>query len=158
MALHRRATNGSVSTPIDALAGTYTNDGYGTISFCTRSSTEDACKDVLSAFGSLANVNSTSDVLYASYPRVWASHARGVRQQGNLFALSMITLFPQGYGDDKSPFEVPSGATFPAEFEVDADGKSVRGFGLYGILSKSITSHGGNLTVEDVADVWFKRV
>jgi hypothetical protein len=133
------------------------NDGYGAMILCAPSSTSDTCKDVFTAFGSLASANSTPEVLYGHFPRVWASHVRVRHQQGNTFLLDLTTPYPQGFGADTSPFEVLAG-TAPIVFELSADEEGVVGFGLFGVDGDGVVPPLGNATVEDVADVWFKRV
>jgi hypothetical protein len=158
---------------LDVFAGTYADPGYGTITLCTPSSTSHHCTQVLSAFAAITNSTRSSSIaqaasatLYASFPRVWCSYIRLVRSpsrddgKGPAFVLVPTTLFPKGYGNDRSPFELAGdedaqqGAT--VRFVVE-DGK-VKGMGVTGLVGEITERERTAKSVEEGSEVWFTRV
>lgn len=121
-----------VTLDVDALAGTYTHPGYGTLTLCSPSSPSSYCAHVRSEFAVVDHEGDTGAVpdLLAAWPRFWTSHVRmRYRQAGHhAFDVYFTSLFPNGYGKDQTPFEwtefdVPYGT---AEFVVE--GGRVVGF------------------------------
>lgn len=167
------STNASLPLSLDAYTGNYRNAGYGSFTICAPSSTaSDQCVKVLSDFAKVdmhnlgdANVvpSASSDPavlqLFAAFPRVWGSHLRFVHIDRNKFTFDTTTLFVEGYGANKTPFEVSAGPPAVAEFAVDEESGEVRGFGLVGTVLDRLTDRqrkGGS--VYETADAWFDRV
>lgn len=164
---------------LEAYTGTYNNSGYGSFTLCASSSTSDYCTEVLSNFTTVDShipssrsassaryrARNSAKELYASFPRVWASHLRFVHLEGQKFIIEATNLFPEGYGKDKSPFEAmadddTSGVI--VEFVVgdeNDDAKGVKGFGMVGLIEGKTarTKRVGGSSVQDRADVWFDR-
>lgn len=84
-------------------AGTYHHPGYGTFTLCHRSSKEPTCRELLSNY---TKVFPTEDLptLHATWDRIWFSHIRITILPINLALLHTMTLFPEGYAQDKTPF------------------------------------------------------
>jgi hypothetical protein len=134
--------------PIEALAGTYFDAAYGTLTLCARASTSAHCRAVLEDFAVISPLE--DNTLYAAWPRFWSSHLR-VRLTTGLF--DPTNLFPTGFGRNTSAFESPREPEASAEFDVGDDGR-VRGMGVrwgdFPACSKG--------SVEERAQVWFRRV
>jgi hypothetical protein len=133
---------------IDALAGTYSDAAYGTLTLCAPVSTSAHCRTVLEDFAAISPLE--VNTLYAAWPRFWSSHLR-VRLTTGLF--DPTNLFPTGFGRNTSAFESPREPEASAEFDVGDDGR-VRGMGVrwgdFPARSKG--------SVEERAQVWFRRV
>jgi hypothetical protein len=134
--------------PIEALAGTYFDAAYGTLTLCARASTSAHCRAVLEDFAVISPLE--DNTLYAAWPRFWSSHLR-VRLTTGLF--DPTNIFPTGFGRNTSAFESPREPEASAEFDVGDDGR-VRGMGVrwgdFPARSKG--------SVEERAQVWFRRV
>ncbi|KAG1877404.1 beta-lactamase/transpeptidase-like protein [Suillus subluteus] len=146
---------------LEEFTGTYSNAGYGAITFCSPSSSSSYCHDVISDFTAVDAGKSTapqSVQLFAAWPRIWSSHIRGVHRSGNTFVVQCISLFPEGYGRDTTPFEtsVMGSSDATAEFVVE-DGKVV-GFGFVGLVGQVTERERTHTTVKDRAEVWFDKV
>ncbi|KAG2135710.1 beta-lactamase/transpeptidase-like protein [Suillus bovinus] len=146
---------------LEEFSGTYTNAGYGAITFCTPSGSTPYCQDVISDFAAVDAGKSSapqSPQLFAAWPRIWSSHIRGVHRSGNTFVVQYTSLFPEGYGRDSTPFEtaeiVMTEAT--AEFVVE-DGKVV-GFGVIGMVGQLTERERTHTSVKDRAEIWFDKV
>jgi len=119
---------------LDAYSGTYENEGYGKIQFCLPSNNPDtgtACGKVQAAYNKVdasCNVSYTWQ-LQASWSRMWTSHSRLISLGGHLFLGQIASLFPEGYGEDNSPF-VASAFEVAVRFTLDEDNK-VTGFDLF---------------------------
>ena len=145
------------------ISGTYTNPGYGTLTFCGPNSTSFYCSKVHANFTTVDeardNVNHSIELL-AAWPRFWSSHVRMRYLGGTLFSVHMTSLFPNGYGKDSTPFEIAEIGMSPitAEFVID-EGKLVSGFGMT-TLTESRTGRRARLdrTVKDSAEIWFDRI
>lgn len=145
------------STALAAYAGTYTNPGYGNFTLCTTTSKSNYCAGVLSDWSAaLPNGTLAADALYGAWPRFLSSHIRFLRLCDSAFRLTLVTPFPNGYGNDTTPFvyltESPG-----ADVEcVERDGEVV------GCGFMNTEEHDGPRStegsVEDRADVWFTRV
>lgn len=95
-------------------AGTYTNLGYGNITLCSTEDTSPSstCSSVIRDFAivdkAAGKLQETS--LLAHWPQVWNSHLRVVSNANraaaqDTFVMKPSTLFVEGYGKDKSPWE-----------------------------------------------------
>ncbi|KAG2069269.1 beta-lactamase/transpeptidase-like protein [Suillus decipiens] len=148
----------SLEIPLEEFSGTYTDAGYGTITFCAPSANSSYCQDVISDFTAVDGGKSSapqSAQLLAAWPRICSSHIRGTHRSGNTFEFQYTSLFPEGYGRDSTPFETElSDAT--AEFVVE-NGKVV-GFGIFGRLDQLAERERTHTTVKDRAEVWFDKV
>ncbi|KAG2041984.1 beta-lactamase/transpeptidase-like protein [Suillus americanus] len=143
---------------LEELSGTYANPGYGPITFCSPFSSSSHCQDVISDFAAVDAGKSSapqSIQLLAAWPRICSSHIRGVHRSGNTFVVQFTSLFPEGYGRDRTPFETAMSAA-TAEFVVE-DGKVV-GFGLVGLVGQVTERERTHTTVKDRAEVWFDKV
>ncbi|KAG1880766.1 hypothetical protein F4604DRAFT_1510254, partial [Suillus subluteus] len=103
---------------------TYTNAGYGDITFCSPSDSSSYCQDVISDFAAVDAGKSGAPQpvqLFAAWPRIWSSHIRGVHRSGNTFVVQYTSLFPEGYGRDTTPFETSEigSSEATAEFVVE---------------------------------------
>ncbi|KAG1846985.1 beta-lactamase/transpeptidase-like protein [Suillus subalutaceus] len=127
---------------LEEFTGTYTNAGYGAITFCSPSGSSSCCQDVISDFAAPVQ-------LFAAWPRIWSSHIRGVHRSGNTFVAQYTSLFPEGYGRDATPFETSEigSSEVTAEFVVE-DGK-VLGFGLVGLAGRVTERELTHTTVKD---------
>lgn len=156
----------ALSLPIANYSGTYTNKGYGTFTLCDASGSgtiSSYCAQVLSDFDAVDSVTttprSTSHQLFAAWSRLWSSHIRLVHSGGNRFNISPTSLFPDGYGRNRSAFEKtePFNSAM-VEFVVKDGG--VVGLGWVGTVDDTpITKRqrqGGG--VESEADVWFDKI
>ncbi|KAG2128999.1 beta-lactamase/transpeptidase-like protein [Suillus clintonianus] len=146
---------------LDEFSGTYTNAGYGPITFCSSSGSSSYCQDVISDFTAVDSAQSSapqSPQLFAAWPRIWSSHIRGVHQSGNTFLVQYTSLFPEGYGRDRTPFETAEIGTseVTGEFVVE-DGKVV-GIGLVGLVGQVTERERTHTTVKDRAEIWFDKV
>ncbi|KAJ7292859.1 beta-lactamase/transpeptidase-like protein [Mycena rebaudengoi] len=138
-------------------AGTYTSPGYGNITICARESTSSVCSTVVNKFETVDRATgrrSEPSELYSAWPRFWSTELRFVHLSENVFSVTSTTLYVNGYGKDKTPFENLFG-TGPSTFAVE-EGKVV-GFGTFTALRQSWRSKKGG-SLRDTADVWFEKV
>jgi hypothetical protein len=143
---------------IEEFSGTYMNAGYGPITFCSPFGNSSYCQGVISDFAAVDAGKSSapqSVQLFAAWPRIWTSHIRSVHLSGNTFVVQFASLFPEGYGRDRTPFETTF-AEVSAEFVVE-DGK-VLGFGWVGLVEQLTERERTHTTVKDRAEVWFDKV
>ncbi|EIM80585.1 beta-lactamase/transpeptidase-like protein [Stereum hirsutum FP-91666 SS1] len=161
---------GTESPPLalESYAGTYNNSGYNTFTICAPSSTSQYCADVLSAFAAvdahaLTSNHSTPSIdkpqLFAAYPSAWAPYIRFIHISGQRFTWDLTALFVEGYGADKTPFEVVAQDGTEIEFVVDGESGDVRGFGLVGTVVEKNTDRqrkGGG--IQEIADAWFDKM
>ncbi|KAG2141556.1 beta-lactamase/transpeptidase-like protein [Suillus cothurnatus] len=96
--------------------------------------------------------------LLAAWPRIWASHIRGVHQSGNTFNVQYTSLYPEGYGRDTTPFETAEIGTSEATAEFVVEDGKVVGFGLVGLVGQLTERERTHTTVKDRAEVWFDKV
>lgn len=158
----RRAENttGSSGTTVDlsAYTGTYSNAGYGNITFCAPDSTFGDCPQVLSDFSTIVpNLNSTLG-LYANWDRFWTSKAMLVHDSGNQWNFSSFHIYPNGFGKDTTPFiDSVFRKPFPALF--DTHGETVQGFGLFGgVIGVVLDGEMNDLVpVKDRAEIYFEK-
>jgi hypothetical protein len=148
-ALNKVRTQG-VNLSVDAIAGTYADPAYGSFALCTAATVLASCAPVLAAFASIAPLD--DHTLYAAWPRLWSDHLRVVPRKG-LFV--PVSLYPAGYGRDKSAFETGTDAGVHVEFGVGEEGM-VRGMGVS--WDDWPEGKGEEGSVEERAQVWFRRV
>ncbi|KAJ7461808.1 beta-lactamase/transpeptidase-like protein [Mycena galericulata] len=132
--------------PHSGLAGTYSNLGYGNFTLCSPLfPTSSLCLEVVRDFravDSAAGRSTPSLDLYSAWPRFWGTHLRLSHVSGNDYVFKLTTLYVDGYGADRSPFE---------------DDGNVVGLGLFVANSESWRAKKGG-SVRDIADVWFDKM
>lgn len=145
----------------DDLAGSYTNPGYGTLTFCGPNSISFYCSKVHTDF---ANVDESRDKsnhsieLLAAWPRFWSSHVRMRYLRGMVFSVHMTRLFPNGYGKDSTPFEIVEIGMSPITAEFVIDDGEVSGFGMTTLTESRTGRTRLDRTIKDNAEVWFDRI
>jgi len=148
---------------LDKYAGTYGSPGYGSVTFCDSSNSRNStyCAQVLSDFAAVdahksSQAASSKPQLFAKWSRLWSSHVRLVyvadSDSKHQFDVQLTTLFTEGFGADKTPFEIYESGL--VEFVVES-GKVV-GLGVLGIVG-DLTKSRGN-TVQGKAEVWFDKI
>lgn len=97
------------SVALETYAGTYSHPGYGSFTLCHSSSKDTECHDLISNYTKVFP-SDDGPVLHASWDRVWFSHVRIKLHLDNpesllqTASITTMTLFPEGYGQDTSPF------------------------------------------------------
>lgn len=121
-------------------AGTYTNPGYGNITLCSPEDTtlSRTCSSVIRDFAIVdtAAGKAYEPSLFSHWPRVWNSHLRVVPKPNtqDKFVVKPSTLFVEGYGKDKSPWEYTRDEV-PMRFIRDES--EVIGFEICGLVGRS---------------------
>lgn len=155
------------SLSLDKFAGTYVNPGYGNLTFCSPTAPSGTnvtsyCASTLSDFASI-NPNDTvaQDTLYAVTPRI-VTHASMQRTcaspDGELFVLTLQSIYPQGFGRNTTAFSEGLPSVFPlidVECVVDGDGETVLGCGWLDSEPGDIVRTG---TVQERANVWWDKI
>ena len=151
------------AVPLEHYEGTYANPGYGNLTFCAASSKDSSCAQVLFDFTSISP-NGTLDPnsLYVGTSRMIADHVRLRRACSTSsfgvesFRLSAGTIFPNGYGQDTTPFMY---SLLPGELDaeclVEGDPAQVVGCGIMNVEAAPPRTEG---SVQERADVWFTKV
>lgn len=107
--MRSRSQNLAVDSELDLseLAGTYSSPGYGTFTLCAPSSTSSYCDQASSDFSAFPAQNQ----LIGIFPRFWTSHISlaPISNDTLEFAADFSTLYPKGYGSDKTPFVASMG-------------------------------------------------
>ncbi|KAI8992790.1 beta-lactamase/transpeptidase-like protein [Trametes punicea] len=110
------------SPPLEHLAGTYSNAGYGTTTLCAPTTPSPHCVRVRAAYARAHNATRLPPALLAEWPRLLATHMRlervRVRVRGggggggapgalliDTFWMTVHYVFPEGYGEDGTPFD-----------------------------------------------------
>ncbi|EIN06813.1 hypothetical protein PUNSTDRAFT_145289 [Punctularia strigosozonata HHB-11173 SS5] len=111
---------------------TYTDAGYGSLTFCAPTSSSHYCDRVYQDFEAVDAAapippppSQKLSQLLAIWPRRLSTHARLVRRAGSnmTFDITMEVLFPQGYGANKTAFGMwETGSEAIVEFVVDEKG------------------------------------
>jgi hypothetical protein len=163
---------------ISTFVGTYFDPGYGSFTLCdTRDwPSSSHCGRVLTEFQMMNDTR--ADTLYASWPRVDASHFRLVRNPlanadkwgNNTFAFRPTSFFPSGYGKNTTGFEgdelndyedIKAGYGW-MEFVVEEVNGSVdvKGLGWFGTVDFGVIPERqrSSRTVQERADVWFTKL
>lgn len=159
----------TAETPIelDKYAGTYSNAGYGSVTLCDSSNSLNSsyCAQVLSDFAivdshkpnQLTSSLLAKPQLFAKWSRLWSTHVRLIHlSDSKSVNIQITTLFTDGFGVDKTPFETFENGEgeVVAEFVVE-DGR-VLGLGVFGIPG-DLTKRRGD-TVQARAEVWFDKI
>lgn len=145
------------AVPLEEYAGTYTDPGYGSFALCTPSSASAYCTALLSNF-TAANFTAP-DALYAAWPRLWSSHMRlrRVADSEGAFMLALISLFPDGYGRDETPFAYSMMGDLEVEVRCGVEGGKVTGCGILDTLYSPRKPEIPGQSLEERADVWFMK-
>lgn len=106
---------------LEAYAGTYSHPGYGCFTLCHPSSKNARCKDVIANYTKVFPLDD-APALHASWDRVWFSHLRVNVLPVRLAMITAMTLFPDGYGRDKTPFAYYPSGSFLATFSRSGNG------------------------------------
>ncbi|KAI0320012.1 beta-lactamase/transpeptidase-like protein [Amylostereum chailletii] len=142
--------------PTHNFAGAYYDEAYGYLTLCSEWSTSPECTSLIFLFHTSSSAQSPG-TLYAVWPRVWGSHLRLVPVDATHFLFEPVTLFPNGYGKNTTPFEMSGGDIAVAEFVFDEVGRA-RGFGLSGTVGEPTMREKEGGVVRETADVWFEKV
>ncbi|KAF8147802.1 beta-lactamase/transpeptidase-like protein [Mycena galopus ATCC 62051] len=149
--------------PPDMLAGftgTYSNLGYGNFTLCSPLfPTSSECLAVIQDFrivDSAAGMPTPSLNLYSAWSRFWGSHLRFSPLTGNDYMVELLTLYVDGYGVDRTPFEDVSDQIITARFMVE-DG-SVAGLALFIVGQEESWRIKKGGSTRDIADVWFDKL
>ncbi|KAG1805214.1 beta-lactamase/transpeptidase-like protein [Suillus subaureus] len=146
---------------LEEFSGTYANAGYGAITFCSPSGSTSYCQDVISDFAAVDGGKSSAPQtvqLFAAWPRIWSSHIRVVHRSGSTFVVQYTSLFPEGYGRDRTPFETAEIGTSEATADFVVENGKVVGFGLVGLVGQLMERERTQATVKNRAEVWFDKV
>lgn len=125
--------------------GRHSNLGYGSFTLCQITSVSDFCKTVRAEFATM-EVDAHSNglhpgLLYSAWPRVWSTHLRLLQEPGPpsyTFSFEDLRRYPNGYGKNTTPPELPGVSSGEARFVVE--GSEVLGFGLF--LIRKATERG----------------
>lgn len=129
-------------------AGTYTNLGYGNITLCSTEDTSPSstCSSAIRDFAIIdkAAGKPYEPSLLAHWPRMWNSHLRVVPNPNraaaqDTFVMKPSTLFVEGYGKDRSPWEYtrPETSMRFVRDELHSNGKGrVLGFDVCGMIGR----------------------
>ena len=138
---HLLLGNNSLQLSLESYAGSYGNPLYGRFSLCSSEghSVDADCQDVLRSFSvtspevgdELNNDRDAVPQLLAFWPRTDSTHLRLSHYHGNVFKAHTYTVFLNGFGTDKTPFQINGtlDGKLCAGFVVQ--GNSVLGFGIH---------------------------
>jgi hypothetical protein len=155
------------SIRLDKYAGTYSNPGYGSVTLCDPSNSRNCsyCAQVLSDFAAVDaqkpnQTVSTQPQLFAKWSRLWSSHVRlvhiGNPESEHQFDAQLTALFTEGFGADKTPFDLYESGLGDALVEFVVEGESVLGLGVFGSDGDSTKSTGK--TIQETVEVWFDKI
>lgn len=149
---------------LEAYAGTYTNGGYGNLTLCAPATASPYCVRARAAFALTHNGTLAPAALLSEWTCLIASHVRltplpDARAPGT-FRLDTHFLFPEGYGEDRSPFDYEM--FLPHEFGYYtqcAIGEAVEdeGCGVF-LTAEAYMSVKEDVPLREQADVWFEKV
>ncbi|KAJ7262737.1 beta-lactamase/transpeptidase-like protein [Mycena haematopus] len=149
-------------TPPEMFAGftgTYSNLGYGNFTLCSPLfPTSSDCLAIIQDFrivDSAAGKHTHPLDLYSAWPRFWGSHLRLSLVSGNDYIVRLSTLYVDGYGVDRTPFEDVSSEIFAARFMLEDGAVVGLAFFIAGEESWRVKRGG---SVRDMADVWFDKL
>ncbi|KAJ6510503.1 beta-lactamase/transpeptidase-like protein [Mycena sanguinolenta] len=139
--------------------GTYSNLGYGNFTLCSPLFPTSAdCLAIIQDFrrvDSAAGKHTDPLNLYSAWPRFWGSHLRLSQISGHEYIVKLSTLYVDGYGVDRTPFEDDSNENIAAKFMVE-DG-AIIGLGFFVAGQESWRAKKGG-SVREIADVWFDKL
>lgn len=151
---------------VELYTGTYFDPGYGAITLCSAQSTSSHCLEILDDFApceppsdDLPNPNR----LYARVDRFYFSHIRLTHQSDHKFEANAISLFPYGYGMNRTAFEDYRSAGVRVEFVVQDIGNGTKRVEAFGIVTDEDAAKmrervTGSAAIRDVAEAWFIKV
>jgi hypothetical protein len=152
------STSGDESD-LEKYAGTYTNLAYLNMTVCApgASKLSPPCKAMIEDFSQVEDIFASNNTLYLGISSLWIPNARLHRIGSDRFKVAATHLFPDGYGKDKSPFELSELGEYAAWVHFVAEDDKVVGFGLtYPTDEPTLRQRkGGN--VQQTADVWFDK-
>ncbi len=148
------------AVPIAEFAGTYSSAGYQDLTLCDPKASSNAtvCEDVLDIFGKFDDLSASNGTLYAVFDNIVTSHVRFRRLSNTTFSAQTTSLYPNGYGRDKSAFEleVPTVAAGIVEFVFENDRLVGAGLNFGGDdVSMRIRAGGG---IKETSEVWYGKV
>lgn len=175
------------SLPLESYAGTYAAADYGEITFCTltppgkdgpkRTAESTYCDNVREKFAIVYEAEgqnfTNSKQLIAASSRVWTEQMKMTHLTQDTFSLSILTLFTEGYGADKTPFAYYFGESVlrtarfivhpPHAYEdqLSSSAGKVMGFYVCGIIRDVDAVQGDCITGEGSAPgslVWFFKL
>lgn len=166
------STTITLSTTLSRYAGTYKNPAYGNFTLCAPTSRSKYCSRVLAEFAACGE-RGEHPALYAAYPKFMSSHIRltpdplprvrsatepaATHENIDTWELEFVSLFPQGYGKDSTPFVYRVLGGSMMEVRCVVVGGAVDGCGIVNVtLDEGRVLREG--PVKDIADVWFARV
>ncbi|TDL29087.1 beta-lactamase/transpeptidase-like protein [Rickenella mellea] len=156
-----RHQNSSTPLPLESYGGTYGDAGYGSFTLCPPNGTSFYCQQVLADFKLVDNAHSDPPAppqsipqLFGAWERMWGSHIRLVHHEENIFNISLTSLFPNGYGADKTPFETSEQDQYVGHVEFVVEEGKVDGLALFDTVPRKRRLG----SVKERADAWFRKV
>ncbi|KAH9856114.1 beta-lactamase/transpeptidase-like protein [Lenzites betulinus] len=158
-----------IPLPLEPFAGTYSNLGYGNLTFCAPTTASAYCDRVRAAFELTHTSNQTrapAPALLAEWPRLLATHIRLAQDPlelpSNTLSFWMTThyMFPEGYGSDRSPFDYelfPIGNGLHVECATTRWTGEVVGCGMF-LSEGTYARRKPDLPLREQADVWFEKI
>lgn len=156
-----RATQGA-PLDLEAYAGTYTNGGYGNLTLCAPATASPYCDRVRTAFTFTHSNTLAPAALLSEWTCLIASHVRlaPLPDARGTFRLDTHFLFPEGYGEDRSPFDYEM--FLPHEFGYYTQcvtGEAVEDEGCAVFLTTgAYVGVKEGVPLCEQADVWFEKV
>ena len=130
------------------------------MALCDSTSTTPYCLSVLDTITSIGRPENFKTGLYAAFDSVWATHVRLDHFAGDVWNITFTAIMPDGYGKNKTPFELYETGTSGGWVEFAVDGKGiVEGFSLF--VDPPACEERAKKTGEglkEAADAWFERV
>jgi hypothetical protein len=158
-------TTNKDTQPIEpnTLAGTYYDPAYDTLILCSTKKPSSECRDTLSSFTALQNGSLNPAQLYGYFPKrkFWAKHVRltplPTFNVTSRYDFEAMTVFPEGYGANKTPFAHAAARTVKVRAQFQLNHDKVEGMGLFNYTGAPLEREMTGKTVEEKAEVWFKR-
>ncbi|TFK79087.1 beta-lactamase/transpeptidase-like protein [Polyporus arcularius HHB13444] len=153
----------SSSLPIARYAGIYHNPGYENFTLCATTTDDENCRRILSDWAAVTPDGVLDpDVLYGEAKHVLYSHVKMQRTGSGdgyeSLRLFLVTLFPSGYGQDKTPFvyfDVDNLEGIEVECQLWERSSEVLGCGLKNVEEGP---RGTGASIRERADVWFLKL
>ena len=158
-------TKSRVASPpvlIEQYAGIFYNPGYQNFTLCAVTTGHDTCRGILSEWAAVSPDGELDpEVLYGKTKHVLFSHIKLQRVCSgdgyDSLTLTPVTLFPNGYGQDETPF-IYSSLTPPAGVEVECDIWNPGMVVGCGFMNSEEGPKGTGETIRERADVWFLKI
>ncbi|KZT55807.1 hypothetical protein CALCODRAFT_339121 [Calocera cornea HHB12733] len=149
----------TAASSVESFAGTYSNPGYvGNFTLCAwPAEAGSECDKILKAYSTTDSEfeKEKSHALYARWKRFWFTHLKLVQQDDMLFSMSRDTLYPEGHGQDKSPFYLRS-TNSVSLVEFGAHGGEITGLGMWGVDAGPRQRVAGD--PGSSSEVWFAKI